>query len=184
MVKDVLISKILGKKKMSLEIITGNIFESDAKYLCHQCNCVTNRAAHLAYDVFKKYPYADIYTSRKTPDSPGEIIIRGDGVNQRFVIAMLGQFYPGYPKFPNSNRDGTKTREKYFQECLDKISQIKDLASLAFPWKIGCGAAGGCWDDYYKMIENFSDNIDAKVYIYRLSDNLSTTPALKGGACA
>src|SRR5581483_6177329 len=137
-------------------------------------NCVTNRAAHLSKDVFKKFPWADIYTKREFHDQPGTIIVRGNGADQRYVINMLGQYYPGNPKFPESKQDGTAIRETYFHRCLGQVAKIQNLESVAFPWRIGCGAAGGDWDKYLKLIERFAAYVaeqqGTKVVIYRLPE--------------
>jgi len=160
-----------------LKVIKGDLFDTDAKYLCHQCNCVTSRSAHLAYDVFKRYPYADVYSSRKetiiknaisepeviwSKDVPGDILIRGNGKDQRYVVALLGQYYPGFPRYSNSTLDGSVARQKHFHQALWKLAQVEDLDSVAFPWQIGCGAAGGDWDVYFKMINNFADYVEDK----------------------
>ena len=104
-----------------LKVIKGDLFDTKAKYLCHQCNCLTTKSAHLAYNVFKKYPYADVYSPRKetvlknaisepeiiwSKDIPGDIIIKGDGKDYRYVVALLGQYYPGRSRYPNSTLDG------------------------------------------------------------------------------
>src|SRR5277367_4259484 len=101
-----------------MEIVDGSIFDSKEKYLCHQTNCVTNRAAHLAKTVFETYPYADIYTGRQDPDKPGTIIVKGDGSSHRFIVNMLGQYYPGSPKSQRFMIDGPLIREEYFHKCL------------------------------------------------------------------
>ncbi len=155
--------------KNNLELIQGSLFNSKEKYIVHQTNCITKKAAHLAYDVFKHFPYADIYSGRTSPDKPGTIIVKGNGVDKRFVVNMLGQYYPGFPKFPNSNLDGSLIREKYFHQCLLALAKISDLESIAFPYRIGCGAAGGDWHRYLGNIINFSNYIkrnNAKVYLY------------------
>lgn len=174
-----------------LHSVKGDLFESKEKYIVHQCNCVTTRAAHLAYHMFRRFPYADVYSPRalhggdkkhaedlmKHPDdvvpqrdTPGDIIIRGNGEDQRYVIALLGQYFPGFPKYPDSKKDGAKARQKYFYQGLWKIANIPSLESVAFPYGIGCGAAGGDWDIYYKILQNFAEYLDgtADVYIYRL----------------
>lgn len=143
-----------------IKIITGDIFNSKEKYLCHQCNCITQRAAHLSQDVFTKYPYANIYSGRETPDRPGYIIVRGNGQDQRYVINMLGQYYPGKPKYPNSSLDGLAPREKYFHQCLLRVANIPNLESVAFPWRIGCGAAGGIWEHYLATLTNFANYVE------------------------
>lgn len=158
--------------ELMLEVITGSIFDSKEKYICHQCNCITHRSAHLAKTVFDRYPYADVYTARTSPDLPGSIIIRGDGEDKRFIIALLGQYYPGSPKFPDSILDGKKARERYFHKALMAVARIPNLESVAFPYKIGCGAAGGDWNYYFGTINNFAQYVEkeqgAKVVIYKL----------------
>jgi len=154
-----------------IEIVTGDLFDAKEKYLVHQCNCVTNRSAHLAKDVFEKYPYADIYTARTEPDKPGTFILRGNGEDQRYVVALLAQYYPGKSKYPTSKIDGIEIRRKYFHNALIRLAKTPDLVSLAFPWRIACGAAGGDWEWYLGTITNFAqyvkENQDAKVVIYR-----------------
>lgn len=154
-----------------IEIVSGDIFDAKEKYMCHQTNCVTKSAAHLSKDVFARYPWADIYTGRTTHDQPGTIIVRGNGQDQRYIVNCLGQFYPGKSKYPHSTLDGIEIRQKYFYKCLLRIAQLPDLESVAFPWRIGCGAAGGIWEHYLGNITNFANFIEekqgARVVIYR-----------------
>lgn len=153
-----------------IEIVTGDLFEAKEKYLVHQCNCVTQTAAHLAKDVFERFPYSDIYTGREDPDKPGTIVVRGNGQDQRYIVALLGQYYPGRPKYPKSTLDGIPAREKYFYRGLLRLAALPDLESIAFPWRIGCGAAGGDWERYLGKITNFAQYVGAKgvqVRIYR-----------------
>ena len=158
-----------------IKYVEGSLLEAPEKYICHQCNCLTKRAANLALSVFSKFPHADIYKPRGCCDlpkegTPGTIIIKGDGITERYVINMLGQVYPGFPRFPTSLRDGFIARRSYFQSCLDQIAQIENLESIAFPHQIGCGAAGGNWSEYQKMIENFSETVTASVVVYKLKE--------------
>jgi len=158
-----------------IEIVSGNIFDSTEKYLCHQCNCVTKRAAHLSKDVFARYPYSDIYTGRVNPNQPGTIEIRGNGQDQRYIVNILGQYFPGNPKYPNSNLDGTKVREKYFHKALLALAKVPNLESVAMPVGIACGAAGGDWSHYLVTITNFAKYIyetqGARVTLYRLPES-------------
>jgi hypothetical protein len=155
-----------------MEIIEKSIFMSPSKYIVHQCNCVTNYAAHLAFSIFKQFPYADIYTNRTKPDQPGTIIIRGDGIQQRYVVSLLGQYFPGKPKYPTSIKDGFDVRKLYFKKSLLELAKVPDLESVSFPYGIGCGAAGGDWSAYLEMIEDFNNSVksNAIVSVYKLKD--------------
>jgi O-acetyl-ADP-ribose deacetylase (regulator of RNase III) len=156
------------------KIITGNLLQSTEKYIVHQTNCVTTgQAAGIAKAIFDKYPYSNCYYDRIKPSKPGTIDIRGDGANQRFVINLHGQIFPGCGL--NSNLDNLKARQKYFYHCLLRIAKISNLESIAFNYKIGCGMAGGNWDYYSKVLENFSIYVkhtqNAQTYLYRRKED-------------
>lgn len=152
------------------KIKTGDLLQATETYLCHQCNCVTNRSKYLSKAVFTTFPYADIYSRRIKPNKPGDVIIKGDGKAQRYVINMLGQYYPGC-KYPNSKKDGANARLIYFKTCLEKMKILK--GDFAFPCYIGCGAAGGTWNLYLETLKTFEETIKGDVAIYKLK-NVST----------
>ena len=160
---------------MSVKVVIGNLFDSDAQYICHQCNCLTKKGKYIAKDIFDKFKYANVYETREechwkdARDRPGTITVCGNGKDERYVINMFGQYFPGIPRFPNSTVDGYEKRKEYFKQCLQAIAD-EDIDSIAFPWKIGCGAAGGGWDEYLKMIGVLADSIDGEVFICRLED--------------
>lgn len=153
---------------MGLDIVNGDLLAASDKFICHQCNCMSRRAAHLALDVFEAFPHADVYSTRAAPDVPGAIKVLGDGKDMRYVVALFGQVYPGKPKFM-TGKDTQITREGYFKSCLDKLADYVLFApgrqgTIAFPWRIGCGAAGGDWDKYLDMIAKFSEGFDVRIY--------------------
>jgi len=155
-----------------IEIITANLLDAKEKYILHQTNCVSNKgAAGIAALIFDKYPYADCYSDRTEPSKPGTIDICGDGVDNRFVINMHSQYYPGKSKYIESNLDGLLAREKYFHQGLLRVAKIENLESIAVNWKIGCGIAGGDWNHLLCTLTNFANYIEttqgAKVFIYR-----------------
>ena len=159
---------------MSVKIIPGSIINSEAKYIAHQCNCLTTYGAGTAKAIFDSFPYSDIYKTRekcfdweKSRDKPGIIIIKGNGQDQRFVINMLAQVFPGKPKY-NEGVDSSESRLKYFRKCLIEILKIKDLESISFPYGIGCNLAGGDWEKYFKMIDGFSNYVNGEVTMYKL----------------
>ena len=162
--------------------VDGDITKfNDAQVIVHQCNCVTTVAAHLAKTIFEAFPWADIYTERaeKTVDyknlpkgeRPGDIIVKGNGEDQRWVIAILGQVFPGRPRFPDSKTDGTEARAKYFVDGIKRIMKISNLESIAFPDHIGCGAAGGDWTLYRRCIEAMAEKLKDKTKVYIVNFN-------------
>lgn len=154
-----------------ITIITGSILEAKEKFIVHQTNCIsTGKAAGLAYHLFRKFTYADCYSNRTEPSTPGTIDIRGNGMDQRYIVNLHGQYLPG--NFNNeSNTDTELMRQNYFHQALNKLAKIKNLESVAFPYLISCGLAGGNWEWYLGELENFDEYVyqsfGIKVIIYR-----------------
>lgn len=140
---------------MNLIEINCNIFDTNAQYIAHQCNCVSFYSKGLASEIFKRYPDANVYINGKRR-IPGTIDVSGR------IINMFAQFYPGSPRAGDSQED----RHKWFTDCLNEIRKIFLLESVAFPHMIGCGLAGGNWTIYRALIRKFADNNPRiKVYI-------------------
>jgi hypothetical protein len=156
-------------------VIEGDIFtcpQGPNQYLVHQCNCVTRRPAHLSWDVFKRYPKANIYAPRAkgAPISiPGTLVVAAP------IINLLGQFAPGKSRQRN---DTYEKRFAWFQEGLANLDHIPNVQMLSFPWGIGCGAAGGKWADYRAKIDGWATAHPAvEVRIYKFA-------AARGGVVA
>lgn len=145
-------------------IVQGDLLKSNEDFIVHQTNCVTKYAKGLSKVIFFKYPESDVYTPRRisnSKDTPGKIKVCGK------IINLFGQLYPGRPKYPN---DSTQLRQQWFQTCLEEISDIDGISSVAFPYKIGCGLAGGNWTNYLNMINDWAhSNPHINVVIYKLT---------------
>ncbi len=158
---------------MNVRVVDGDLLKAEDRFIVHQCNCVTSNAAHLAKSVFDAFPWSDIYSERRGFDvplsehQPGGIVVRGEGRHERLVIAILGQYYPGRSKYPEGERDGLESRRGYFRSGLEKILLYGGIDTIAFPFGIGCGAAGGDWGQYFEMLEWFAEELDGEVTIYR-----------------
>lgn len=139
----------------------------EAQVVAQQCNCVTKSSKGLSQAIAKKFPHADFYSKRTKNSKPGTIELAGKG-KERKIIAMYSQNQPGKP----TSKESSSMREEWFRECLDRIGRIKNLRSIAFPMNIGCGLAGGVWNNYEGMIRKFSkDNPRVNVIICSLGDN-------------
>jgi len=146
------------------DFLEGDILESDAKFICHQCNCITKgNGRGLAHSIFKKYPYANTYKNDHYQRIPGSISIHGNGFDQRYIINIYSQLNRGKPRI----NDSSTMRLIWLVKALSKLRQFSNLESIAFPYKLGCGLACGNWKLYRNIIDNFAKGIDAKVYIYK-----------------
>jgi O-acetyl-ADP-ribose deacetylase (regulator of RNase III) len=169
-----------------MQIVKGNLLNASEQYIAHQCNCITTVPHGISEKIFEKYPHANVYKTRcscaltkkqtrncRCPtarrDNPGTIDIRHHHQqHDGGVINMLAQYYPGTARFKN---DFPVDRIRYFQSCLDRISEMEGLESVAFPFRIGCGLAGGDWTIYSRMLESFSKRVSergVRVVIYEM----------------
>lgn len=147
------------------KVVLGDLLEYDSQYVCHQANCVSSGASGIAAAIFAKWPESNVYACREEGyrDEPGTIKVRGR------VINMFAQYYPGGQN--NYSNDNEQKRIEYFQSCLNEISKIEGLKSVAFPYLIGCSIAGGDWGKYQAMIENFAHKMtNVEVTIVRLPE--------------
>jgi len=157
------------------KIIEGDLLEHKQDYLIHQTNCIAIKYHGLSEQVFKKYPEANLYEKRRKIQKKGGNKFVGRGVPGTIqvhdcgVINLIGQYYTGTARFPP--KDTPEKRFKWFKRCLKRLSiHFKDKeTSIAFPYKIGCGLAGGDWKKYRKAIEDFClDNGNIKMVMYKL----------------
>jgi len=155
------------------KIINGNLLDSDCQYIAHQCNCYSRRGAGLASAIFKAFPWADVYSNRSERENDsalfGSITVYGDPEqDQRYVINIYAQLKPGKP---SPGRDSADSRLDAFSKALDQIAALPKLKSIGFPYGIGCGLAGGDWNEYETLLENFAKRVGERgisVVLYRL----------------
>jgi O-acetyl-ADP-ribose deacetylase (regulator of RNase III) len=140
-------------------VVNGDLLNATEQYIAHQCNCIGNRAYGLSAAIFKKFPASNVYKGRTEPDTPGTIRVIGR------VINMFAQYSVKGP----IRKETKDNREKWFAMCLNEISSIDNIQSIALPWNIGSGLAGGNWDSYSRMLEAFAtSNPSIKVVLYIL----------------
>lgn len=149
-----------------IEIVNDSILNSKEQYIAHQCNCVTKNSLGLAKLLFETYPWSNVYLNRDKPDKPGTVKISYNPNNNNgpHIINMFAQFIPGKSR----TFDEEYRRLSYFKSCMTSIfDNIPDLKSIAFPFGIGCGLAGGDWNKYYQIIQEFAEkyeNVSIKIY--------------------
>lgn len=161
-----------------MEVQRADLLEVNADCIVQQCNCVTLNAQGLAASIASKYAYADLYGRRTgrnafcatpaTQEAPGTCILAEPppGVTGPVVACLMGQVAPGTPSSSArrygvpSGTDNIQCRLNYFQSALNELAdacQREHWKLVAFPFRIGCGLAGGSWPDYLAMLQEFSD---------------------------
>lgn len=156
-----------------IEIKKGDLLDATEKIIAHQCNCVTVRSHGLSAAIAKKWPWADMYSKRcpisrkncaSIPDIPGTTKIMTDPNDEhgQQIACLFGQWTPGKPNafsryYPKTYPDDRAARLTYFSRSLTSLEHYcekNNIEKIAMPFKIGCGLAGGNWNDYEQMLEN------------------------------
>lgn len=174
-----------------LEIVKGDLLKAPEEYILQQCNCLTVRAHGLSATLASKYPWADPYGDRKGIGSrnlavledrphPGTIKICQGSPN---VICLFGQHRPGkfgvsyWNSYPESNPpESPSQRLFWFRQGLKEVGEAirgfkrPDRVGIALPYQIGCGLAGGEWEDYLRALEVFAEEYREVLFlkVYKL----------------
>ncbi len=161
-----------NKKMAFLNYVEGNLLDSGKQYIAHQCNCILRGngvGGGLYAQIVKRYPHADVYAqaSPTKMSKRGSIIVRADENGENKVISMFSQTFPGKA---NTTDDTKDLRKQWFISCIESIFKIEGITEVAFPYLIGCGLAGGDWEDYETLLNFYAEQVkdSVKVYIYKL----------------
>lgn len=174
-----------------MQYVHQDLLDADIDIIVQQTNCLTVRAHGLSESISKKYPYANPYKNRKSLDRknltiesdrsvPGTIEWFGSDKGP-LVCCIYGQYQPGkctsfygnaYPFPPGCKiRETSTMRLEWFKSglkiLLENIRSMfgNQLVTIGFPYKIGCGLAGGLWSDYEKALQDFSKSVPNNICI-------------------
>ena len=139
----------------------GNLLSAKEKVIAHQVNCF-GAAAGLAAAIFRKWPTAERdyqqLIERCQPKAllgmaqfTGEQKDRG----RHIICNLFGQYEPGPAYNP-----------KKLEQALEQLGNTARLMkwSVALPYKLSCGIAGGDWDEVLQIIERTMDGVDCVIY--------------------
>lgn len=135
---------------MSIKVIDGDLFDATAPIICHQVNCQGKMGSGVAKQICAKYPavYRQ-YMYLCGDKSPSELLGHAQFIygTDKIVVNMFAQDKYGY--------DGCRyTDYPAFTQCLHGIAKkVASGETIAMPYKIGCGLAGGDWNTVYGLIE-------------------------------
>lgn len=145
----------------------GNLLTAKEDYIVQQCCCTACRPHGLSQAIATVFPHGNPYAKRRPiiprkntareedQPTPGSVEIFGNGKENRYIVCLYAQMAMGKPGKYNSFGipDSASDRERYFEESLENLSEIiPETSSLAFPFRIGCGLAGGDWNSYKKIL--------------------------------
>lgn len=149
-----------------INAIKGNIFDSKVQVIAHQVNCKGVMGAGIAKQIANRYP--DVYNEYRNYCKVNKTLL-GDCLlvktkDGRYIANLFGQ--AGYSR--RELMTNYSALRKSF-ESLRYIMGVKDLKTLAIPYKIGCGLAGGDWNIVYNIIDTTFYNLSIDIEIWKLN---------------
>ena len=148
--------------------VRGDLLAYDAKVRCHQVNCKGVMGAGLAKQVKEKYPEA--YEQYKAMcDQFGSSLLG----HPQFVICHDGTVMANLFAQDGHGTDAVQTVMGALDDCLSQVANFcfRIDAKPAFPKLMGCGLAGGNWDDVSKLIAQYFDFKSAGCTIVEYAPN-------------
>lgn len=145
-----------------IQIRNGDLIHADEPILCHQVNCQNRMGSGVAKAIADRWPVVKMqyhdFCCGKTPEFLlGSVqLVEISGI--KTVANIFGQLRFGY--------DGQcYTDYAALDRAFSALAQ-RTAAPLAFPYRFGCGLAGGDWDTVYALMEKHFP--DRSVTLYRL----------------
>ena len=160
--------------------VKGNILDSDADAILHQVNCQGVMGAGLAKQIRDRYP--NVYEKYKNAcmnDKKdcqriasthsmllGKIqvvhkkdyLVGDPNMDQQVIVNVFAQEFYG--------RDRRYTDYDALQSCLHKVNERFAGKTVAIPYLMGCGLAGGSWDVVLSIIAAELSDCDVIIYEY------------------
>ncbi|WP_024428304.1 macro domain-containing protein [Bacillus safensis] len=154
-----------------IRIVERNILDTTKNIICHQVNCKGVMGAGLAKQIKSKYPnvYKDYKQLCKDQNIKRGLLgaTQFVDVNENKTIANL---------FAQDSY-GVKTRQTDYEAmelCLKSLKSVVTTdyskykgCSIAIPYGIGCGLAGGDWNIVKQMIDDILGECDVTIYKFK-----------------
>lgn len=160
-----------------IEIVNGDLLQSNLPLIAHQTNCLGVMGAGIAKSIKNKWN--DVYTQyanfcKNFNYSTGllgkcQVCVTGE-TPTKIVANLFGEYSFTESVAPYENRHTNYDALKAALLDLKEFCEDEDITEIGIPYKLGCGLAGGDWDSvvYPMLQELFSNDSTITLYIYKL----------------
>ncbi len=147
------------------QVIKGDLLYANAAAICHQVNCRSAMGSGVAKAIYTKWPevkteyhkFCERFPNPK--DLLGKIQVIPVNGGLQVVINIFGQLNYGRSK-------GTiYTNYDALVIAFTEINRIYKHKSIAFPYRFGCGLAGGDWCTVESLMIDCLGECDVQVYM-------------------
>ena len=147
-----------------IKIIDGDLFDSNANIIAHQCNCMGKFNSGVAKQVREKYPR--VFLSYKSlcdtySNCPENLLGMCDIMQvekDRYIANLFGQLGYGYDGKQYTNLDALR---KAMIELRDKTPKTQ---TIAFPYGLGSVRGGARFEDVYAIVEEIFEGYNVEFW--------------------
>ena len=145
-----------------ISIVKGNLLDAKVDAICHQVNCRGVMGAGVAKAISDKWPIVKLeYEALCTlSSSPYDLLGTAQVVNVKnglIVINLFGQLNYGRNKVCYTDYNA-------LEKAMKSVNEMFKGMTIALPWKIGCGLAGGDWATVEEIIMRSLKDCEVKIY--------------------
>ena len=152
-----------------ITIHEGDLLASNCEVICHQTNCMGAMGGGIARVIRDTYPEA-YYALKQRFERGAAFVGEVDFVPtiRNGFLRCIVNCYGEYDYLPIG---AVHTDYEALKVCFKKIK--KEFSgrnyTIGFPYKMGCGLAGGDWNIVYKLIEDAFAGDEWRVELWHLS---------------
>lgn len=150
----------------------GNLLDAKADVICHQVNCQGRMGSGVALQIRKQFPEsyeAYLKLCNKCCANPSKLLgicqmVEVERDDRRFYVANLfGQLGYGYDGRQYTSIDGFR---RAISELRSKMF-VREVHSVAMPYKIGSVRGGADWGEVLPIIEEGLRDVDVTLFEYK-----------------
>lgn len=148
---------------MAIVYKKGDVLNSGERVIVHGCNCFNTMGSGLARQIREQYPKAYIVDQKTLRGDKSKLgtftyAICGDKLaDPIFVVNAYTQYRYG--------RDKVYVDYDALEKVFTKICDLFPHEVIALP-KIGCGLAGGDWDEVSEILERIAKKFKKTFHVY------------------
>ena len=163
-----------------IKIVNGDLLQANIPLIAHQVNCLGVMGAGIAKAIKNKWNFVYViysgscrfYKHSKKLLGKCQICPTGD-TPIKYVANLFGEYSYTESVAPYENRHTDYDALKSALVKLKEDCESYNIKEIGIPYKLGCGLAGGDWDNVvYPMLQKlFTDDSTITLYIYKLCKN-------------
>ena len=141
----------------NMKIIEKDLLTVESGIICHQCNCLGSMGGGIALAIKNKWPvvyrtYRDTYDRQGLRLGEIQLVKVSDNL---IVCNMMCQKYFGREPRLYTDYDAVRTAFKKLHDTIGRTTQIY------IPMNMGCGLAGGDWNEYSRIVDFYCPGVIA-----------------------